>query len=87
MEKGQIVRSLKGRDKDSFLMVVGSVGENLLLCDGKARPLERPKLKSKKHVEATPLTIEQKTVTGNKTLRRLLNKKVNGLPKEENKNV
>lgn len=87
MEKGQIVRSLKGRDKDSFLMVLDDVGESLLLCDGKARPLERPKLKNKKHVEAMPLTIEQKTVTGNKTLRRLLNEKVSGLPKEENKNV
>ena len=79
--------SLKGRDKGSFLMVAGSVGENLLLCDGKARPLNRPKLKNKKHVLVTPLKIEQETVTGNKTLRRLLNEKVSGLPKEENKNV
>ena len=87
MVKGQIVCSIAGRDKGSFLMVVEDRGESVLLCDGKARPLQRPKLKNKKHVKTISCVIDQRTVTGNKTLRRLLNEKVNGLPKEENKNV
>ncbi len=87
MVKGQVVCSVAGRDKGSFLVVVGNQGDYLLVCDGKARPLERPKLKNKKHVKITNCVIEQERITGNKTLRHLLNETVRGLPKEENKNV
>ena len=87
MVKGQVVCSLAGRDKGSFLVVVGTKEDYLLVCDGKARPLKRPKLKSKKHLKITSCIIEQERITGNKTLRRLLNKTVRGLPKEEKLNV
>ncbi len=68
-------------------MVVGEHEKGVLVCDGKARPIERPKLKNKKHVKITNCVIEQERVTGNKALRRLLNETAKGLPKEEKLNV
>ncbi|MDR3313108.1 MAG: KOW domain-containing RNA-binding protein [Oscillospiraceae bacterium] len=47
---GTVVRSLAGRDAGYLLCVVGGQGESLLLCDGRERPLERPKRKNAKHI-------------------------------------
>lgn len=45
-----IVSSAAGHDKGALFLVVGVEGRYFLLADGKNRPLERPKRKSKKHV-------------------------------------
>ncbi len=45
-----IVSSAAGHDKGALFLVVGVEGRCFLLADGKNRPLERPKRKSKKHV-------------------------------------
>jgi len=50
---GQIVISKAGKDKGDALVVLAVEGEYLLLCDGLARPLERPKRKKIKHVQPT----------------------------------
>lgn len=42
---GDVVCSKAGRDEGTFLVVVGIEGGYPLLCDGKQRPLERPKRK------------------------------------------
>ena len=69
---GRIVCSKAGRDKDSFLVVVGSEGKTLLVCDGKERPLSRPKLKNAKHLKLTETTLEKEQYLTDKKLRRAL---------------
>ncbi|MDR0530696.1 MAG: KOW domain-containing RNA-binding protein [Oscillospiraceae bacterium] len=72
-ERGTIVQSLAGRDKGYYLCVVGEEGGMPLVCDGKERPLARPKKKNPKHL--APVACETFTwqLRGNNALRRALN--------------
>ena len=45
-----VVEATAGRDRGKLLFVLGIEGEFLLLANGKARPLEKPKRKKCKHV-------------------------------------
>ena len=52
---GHYAVSIAGHDAGKIYLVVGCAEEgknagDLLLCDGKARPMSRPKLKKRKHV-------------------------------------
>lgn len=69
---GQIVCSKKGRDKGYFLVVVGIEDGAVFVCDGKERPLERPKRKNIKHVSFTNQVLEQESFKTNKSLRKAL---------------
>lgn len=69
---GRIVCSKSGRDKGYF-MVVTEVRENyLLVCDGKERPLERPKKKNPKHLSFTGRVLLIDDYKSNKSLRKAL---------------
>lgn len=58
-ENGRIVLSKQGRDKGRLFIVVENVNEDfVLLVDGDLRKLEKPKLKRKKHLRATPYIAE-----------------------------
>ena len=46
-----IVIPLCGRDSGMPMLVVGTDGEYLLLCNGKHRRFERPKRKKRRHTE------------------------------------
>ena len=70
--KGRIVCSTKGRDKGYFMVCVGEDGGLLLVCDGKERPLERPKRKSKKHLCFTDSHLAESEYKTNKSLRKSL---------------
>lgn len=70
--RGQVVRSLAGRDKDSFLVVVSTGEGTLFLCDGKARPLERPKQKNQKHVGKVCCRLAEEQMQTNKQIRHAL---------------
>ena len=73
-EPGTVVISLAGRDKGYYLCVVGGESGCVLVCDGKERPLGRPKKKNPKHLQALelpPLTWE---LRGDKALRKALNR-------------
>ena len=48
--KSNIVRSAAGRDKGKLFVVLAVEGEFLLLADGKARKVEHPKRKKRRHV-------------------------------------
>lgn len=50
-EAGQIVKSLAGRDKDIFYMVVRAEGNFIWVVDGKHHRLEDPKKKNIRHVQ------------------------------------
>lgn len=52
IQQGQVVRSLAGRDKDRYFLVLEVVDQTyLLLVDGKLRKLARPKKKKVQHVQ------------------------------------
>ena len=69
--KGSIVKAISGRDKDLFFVVVGMEDKFILIADGNTRKLEKPKLKSLKHVQLTNTVIETDDLT-NKKLRNVL---------------
>ncbi len=55
MEKliGRFAVSDAGHDEGTVYLVVGQEEKCLLLCDGKYKTLEKPKKKSRKHVQVT----------------------------------
>ncbi|MBO5873004.1 MAG: KOW domain-containing RNA-binding protein [Clostridia bacterium] len=72
MRTGQIVCSLAGSDKNTFLVVVGTDDKSLLVCDGKRYKLSKPKRKNKKHIAPMLKTLEEQELTTDKALRRAL---------------
>jgi len=71
-EIGRVVRSKSGRDKDKYLAVIGHDGDNILVCEGKERPLERPKSKNPKHVEPTDMILKEADMSTNRRLKKAL---------------
>ena len=69
---GRIVCSKAGRDKGYFMVVVEKQGNSLLVCNGKERPLERPKKKNVKHLSFTNTILEENSYKNNKSLRKAL---------------
>lgn len=69
---GRIVFSKAGRDKGHIMTVVATDGDCLYLCDGKERPLERPKRKKVKHTALTGTVLDKGSYSTNKALRREL---------------
>ncbi|MBQ6818060.1 MAG: hypothetical protein IJP35_00445 [Clostridia bacterium] len=54
------------------MAVVGQEGDFLLLCNGKDRPLERPKKKNRKHIGLTNTVLDNGSMSTNRSLRRTL---------------
>ncbi len=69
---GSIVCSKAGRDKGYFMVVVSESDSTVLVCDGKERPLERPKHKNVKHIQFTNTVLEENSYKTNKSLRKAL---------------
>ncbi len=65
-EAGNVVISKAGRDKGYFLAVIGEEKGNILVADGKERPLERPKKKNPKHLQKTNYKIDLEQLTDKK---------------------
>lgn len=72
IEQGTIVRSLKGRDKHRYYVVLQSSFDSVVLADGKVRRLETPKQKNIKHIQATNKRLKLDEITSNKHLRGIL---------------
>ena len=72
LSKGQIVRSKAGRDEGYFMAVVGTDGERCLVCDGKERPLSRPKAKNPKHLAVTASVLTEEEMATDRKLRAAL---------------
>ena len=51
MQKGVVVKSLKGRDKGSIYVVIHVEGGIAYLANGRNRKVENPKKKNEKHLE------------------------------------
>ncbi len=51
IEKGEIVRSLQGHDKDRLYVVIGVANDFAYVVDGKYRKKDKPKKKRIKHIK------------------------------------
>lgn len=69
---GRVVCSLSGRDKGFFMVIVREDEKYFYLCEGKERPLSRPKRKNKKHVALTNTVLEENSYKTDKQLRKSL---------------
>jgi len=81
MEKGAVVRSLAGRDKGRLLAVMQSDETRVLVCDGKERPVDRPKSKNIRHVEYVGCSLDESETATNRALKKALarlNAEING---------
>ena len=71
-KRGTIVCSKAGRDKDCFLVVVDVVSDAVFVCDGKERPVERPKKKNVKHIFLTDYLLADDQLKTNRSIRHAL---------------
>ena len=81
LERGRVVISLAGRDKGKLLAVMQEEKNRVLICDGKERPVGRPKSKNIRHVEITQALLSEAEITTNRALRKALgrlNAEING---------
>lgn len=69
---GRIVCSKSGRDKDYFMVIVSEADGFYFVCDGKARPLERPKKKNGLHLSFTNSYLKEDDFKTNRQLRKAL---------------
>ncbi len=69
---GKIVCSKAGRDKGYFMVVVKCEDGFVYVCDGKERPLERPKRKNEKHLQFTNTVLTGNSYRTNKSLKKAL---------------
>ena len=67
--RGQIVRSKAGKDKESFLVVTEICEKGVIVCDGKDRPIERPKLKNLRHIASTNCFLTEEQLSTNRSVR------------------
>lgn len=72
LERGRIVKSLAGRDKGYYLAVMQVENGCIIICDGKERPIDRPKSKNIRHVEATEFSLSETELASNRALRKAL---------------
>ncbi len=72
LKKGTVVKSAAGRDKDKLLAIVGIENDRVLVCDGKERPVDRPKSKNIRHVELTGASITDADMLTDRALRKAL---------------
>ena len=73
-ERGNIVRSLKGRDKGKRSVVMSCEFNRVYISDGKEHKLTEPKLKNPKHLEKLNIDIDESFLIGNERLRKELNR-------------
>lgn len=71
MNELMIVESTAGKDKGGYFAVVGREEGIFFICNGKQRPVERPKKKNARHVRITDDSLLIEGIT-NKALRRAL---------------
>ncbi len=69
---GRVVISSAGRDKTRAMVIVKETENYLLVCDGKERPVERPKRKNPKHLKLTTTYLKAHQLETNRALRKAL---------------
>ena len=72
LERGTVVKSLNGRDKNKYFCVLDKQGDYVLYCDGCVRRLEKPKRKKVKHVQVTRVKLQTEALQVNKHIKEAL---------------
>ncbi|MCL2022878.1 MAG: KOW domain-containing RNA-binding protein [Oscillospiraceae bacterium] len=72
--RGDVVRSIAGRDTGRLLVVIGVEGERVVVIDGKERIISRPKRKNLRHIVKTGKTLSEEMLRFNNPLRKALNR-------------
>ncbi len=72
LKKGTIVYSLAGHDKGDFQVIIDYDDKYAKVCDGKYRPLERPKKKKLIHIKLTNTVVDESFLNTNKSIRNIL---------------
>ncbi|MCD7774335.1 MAG: KOW domain-containing RNA-binding protein [Clostridiales bacterium] len=74
IKQGSVVISKAGRDKGKLLAVVELSEKSAMVCDGKERPVERPKKKNLIHLAPTRYVLTDAETAANHSLNKALNK-------------
>ncbi|MEE0858512.1 MAG: KOW domain-containing RNA-binding protein [Acutalibacteraceae bacterium] len=74
MKAGQIVKSIAGRDKNSFFVITAVDEKFAIICDGKHRPVEKQKRKKLIHLRTTNYNVDLNEVKTNKEFKRVLHR-------------
>ena len=72
IQKGSIVKSVAGHDKDRFYLVVKIQGKRAYIADGKRRKIGCPKPKNFLHIKTTNKLVDLANYRTDKSLRLLL---------------
>ena len=72
LKRGQIVLSKAGRDFGRYLIVLSCDESGIYVADGKERPIERPKRKNPKHLDATNQCLSEENFATNRAARKSL---------------
>jgi len=56
---GRFATSKAGHDKTQLYVIVADEGEFVSLCDGRLKTINKPKKKSKKHIQLTNRTVSK----------------------------
>ena len=72
LERGNVVKSSAGRDKGRLLAVMQVSEKSVTVCDGKERPVDRPKSKNIRHVEYVGASIKEDEMATNRMLKKAL---------------
>ena len=70
--RGQVVKSVAGRDKGYLMTVTDCDGAYVYVCDGKERRLSGPKRKNPKHIEIIPVVLNESQMRSDRGLRKAL---------------
>ena len=74
---GSVVRAKAGRDKGGYFVVTGILENGrVLICDGKRRKVQTPKLKNIIHLEATRAVTQD--ITTNRQIKSFLKSYLEG---------
>ncbi len=79
LEKGRVVKSLAGRDSGYLLAVISADDKTAQVCDGKERPLSRPKRKNIRHIEPLARVLTEDEMRSDRALKKALACVKNGL--------
>ncbi len=72
LTKGSVVISKAGRDKGYYLAVMQITDNDVFVCDGGERPVERPKKKNPKHLAKTKIVLSEQETATNRSLKKAL---------------
>lgn len=56
---GKFAISRAGHDKEQVYVIVAKEGDFVYLCDGKYRPVQKPKKKRRKHIQIIEHTVDE----------------------------